>query len=81
MYYQSSEIRHRLLSFGSNLVVLEPRSLREDMIKELKEMVRAYGIDAEELYRDDSIYYSIAISDGRKIYEAPAYRNKHVFYD
>jgi len=81
MYYQSSEIRHRLLSFGSNLVVLEPRSLREDMIKELKEMVRAYGIDAEELYRDDSIYYSIAISDGRKIYEEPAYRNKHVFYD
>lgn len=77
----NDDIRHRLLSFGSNLVVLEPRSLREDMIKELKEMVRAYGVDTEELYRDDSICYSIAISDDRKIYEEPAYRNKHVFYD
>lgn len=77
----NDDIRHNLFSYGSSLEVLAPKSLREDMIKELKKMVKSKDIIAEELYRDDSMCLSIAISDDQKIYEAPEYRNKHVFYD
>jgi proteasome accessory factor B len=44
----TEEIRHWILSFGRQAVVLEPASLRDEIVAELRDMVRSYDTAAAD---------------------------------